>query len=93
MDTEVAERTKELDARSDRCKMHEFQESDDENMSVLSGSTQQSRASRAQAKNAAKNKAKRAKRDTEAKNERICATCGRTDNYRSMRRYPNLNMQ
>ena len=41
MDEEVAEHTKVLDARNDKCKMQEFQDSD-ENMSVTSGSTQQS---------------------------------------------------
>ena len=50
MDAEVAERIKELDARSDKCKMKEFQDSDAENMSVTSGSTQQSGTSSAQAK-------------------------------------------
>ena len=95
MDEEVAERTKVLDARDDKCKMQEFQDSD-ENMSVTSGSTQQSttsRASRAQVKNAAKHKAKRAKKETDAKIERICESCGHVANYRSMHRYPNPNQQ
>ena len=66
MDSGVAERTKELDAKDDKCKMHDFFKSDDENMSVASGSTQQSRASRAQANAAKRARKKKQRRRTNA---------------------------